>query len=372
MLKLIKKLWYWILTLIFLSGSLLVGMHYKDRFQTKIIVKEEIPFVRTEVVKFTKTGQEFTYSGEVCSRYENKFAFQVGGKIIQKNIELASAVQAGDLLMQIDPIDIQQAVNSSEAQVNAAQSQLKLATDNLNRNQKLYEEKAIGKADFDSYQNGYNTAEALLRQVTSQYEQTKNQLNYSNLYADCSGTVSSIDAEIGRVVAAGQTVVTLVQDGEREVEINVPENRIEELRKAKQIKIKFWAFPDITANGNLREIAPMADKVSRTYKVRINLINPPEKIKLGMTASVIITGVEPASKQVAASIPLSAIYQTGDTPDVWVVNEGVVHLRPVKIAAFGENQVQIIKGLKDGDVIVTAGVHKLREGLKVNSTGETK
>jgi len=163
-----------------------------------------------------------------------------------------------------------------------------------------------------------------------------------------------------------------VQDGEKEVEINVPENRIEELRQAKQIKVKFWAFPDIIVNGKLREVAPMADKVSRTYKVRISLINPPGKIKLGMTSSVIVTGAETAPQQAAASIPLSAIYQTGDAPGVWIVNNAVVHLQPIKIGAFGEDQVQVLKGIKDGDVIVTAGVHKLREGLKVHTTGDAR
>ena len=373
MLKMSKKVLYYALALVVLSACLLVAMHYKDRLQPKAkVVVEEIPLVRSEVVKLAKAGQEFTYSGEVCGRYENQLAFQVNGKIAQRNVDLGSAVRAGDLLMQVDPKDIQQVVNSSEAQMNAAQSQLNLATENLNRLHQLYEEKAISKADYDNCQNAYNNAEALLRQTTSQYEQAKNQLNYSNLYADCNGTVSSIDAEIGQVVVAGQSVVSLVQDGEKEVEINVPENRIEELRQAKQIKVKFWAFPDIIVNGKLREVAPMADKVSRTYKVRISLINPPGKIKLGMTSSVIVTGAETAPQQAAASIPLSAIYQTGDAPGVWVVNNAVVHLQPIKIGAFGEDQVQVLKGIKDGDVIVTAGVHKLREGLKVHTTGDAR
>ncbi|MCP6429087.1 efflux RND transporter periplasmic adaptor subunit, partial [Klebsiella pneumoniae] len=81
-------------------------------------------------------------------------------------------------------------------------------------------------------------------------------------------------------------VLTIVQDGEREVEINVPENRIEELRKAQQLKVTFWALSNVILDGKVREIAPMADPVTRTYKVRISLLNPPPEMKLGMTAAV--------------------------------------------------------------------------------------
>jgi membrane fusion protein, multidrug efflux system len=71
-------------------------------------------------------------------------------------------------------------------------------------------------------------------------------------------------------------------------------------------------------------------------------------------------------------IPLSAIYQTSDAPDVWVINNGVVNLKPVKIGAFADGKVQVLDGLQEGEVIVTAGVHKLREGQKVRATGDVQ
>ena len=76
-----------------------------------------------------------------------------------------------------------------------------------------------------------------------------NQLGYSVLCADAPGVVASIGAEVGQVVSAGQSVVTLVRDGEREVEISIPENRIEELGKAQKITVVFWALPGVTVEG---------------------------------------------------------------------------------------------------------------------------
>jgi multidrug efflux system membrane fusion protein len=323
---------------------------------------DDIPLVRTQVVSFSGAGQSYTYAGEVRGRYESQLAFQVSGKIIKRQVELGSIVKAGATLMQIDPIDVQQGVDSRDAGLEAAQSQFKLAKDNLDRFRELYEQKFMSKAEFDRYQNAYDSAEAVLRQAKAQYRQGANQLQYCNLYADSAGVVMSIDAEIGQIVGPGQHVLTLVRSGEREIEINVPENRLQDLNKEQHIVVTFWALPNLMAEGKVREVSPMADKITRTYKVRISLLNPPSELKLGMTATA---KVMDATDQLATYIPLSSIYQSEENPAVWVVCDGKANLRPVKIGEFGDEQVQVLAGLHDGDTIVTAGVHKLREGEKV-------
>lgn len=339
---------------------------WNDQHKTQAVTTEAT-LVRTTVIGFAQATQNHVYAGEVRGRYESQLAFQVGGKITKRNVDLGSVVSAGDALMEIDPKDIRQTVNADAAKVYSAQSQLKLAENNLNRYRQLYEQNAISQAQLDQYQSAYEAAIAAVQQTSAQHTQGANQLGYSTLCANNAGIISSISAETGQVVSAGQTVLTLVQDGDREIEINVPENRIEQLRQTGQIQITFWALPGISANGKIREISPMADKISRTYKVRISLIDPPEEIKLGMTATV--TAIQPGNRQTAA-IPLSAIYQTGNTPNVWVVENDAVHLRPIKVGRFEDNRMEVLEGLQNGDVVVTAGVHKLEEGQKVCITGE--
>ena len=324
---------------------------------------ETLPLVRTAVVGAAGELKSYTYAGEVRGRYESQLAFQVSGKIIKRNVQLGSVVNAGDVLLEIDPKDLKQTVNSSSAQVRSAESQLKLTESNLQRYRQLYSQNAISQAQLDQYENAYEVAQAAVQQASAQYGQSSNQLDYSQLYAGTSGVISSINAEVGQVVSAGQTVVTIVQNGEREVEISVPENRIEELRTALQLTISFWALPDLKVNGKVREIAPMAASTTRTYQVRISLLNPPPEIKLGMTAAVSLTSAGD-QKVNLIFIPLSAIYQTNDMPGVWVVTDHTAHLRPVQIGGIGNNQVQVT-GLLPGEIIITAGVHKLREGQKV-------
>ncbi len=324
--------------------------------------QEEAPLVRTQTVKLDHYGQSAGYAGEVRGRYETQLAFQVSGKVMRRSVEVGSRVNAGDALMEIDAKDIQQTANIASAQVYSAESQLNLAESNLARYRTLYEQGAVSRAQLDQYQNAYAVALASVRQASAQYVQGANQVGYSTLVADQDGVISALNVEAGQVVSAGQIVAVLVQDGEREVEINIPENRVEELRKAGQIRVTFWALPDVAAEGKIREISPIADKVTRTYKVRISLVDPPPGLALGMTANVATAngGVQPT-----VFVPLAAIYQTGDTPGVWVVSDGAVTLRPVKTGAFGDDKIQILEGLQDGDVIVTAGVQKLREGQKV-------
>ncbi|MDT8900191.1 efflux RND transporter periplasmic adaptor subunit [Anaeroselena agilis] len=345
---------------IVIAGLLLAGCGTEEK------AREEAPLVRTQVVRMGGAGQPVSYSGEVRGRYESQLAFQVGGKIVRRAVELGSAVNPGDTLLEIDPKDISQAVAVSAAQVYSAESQLKLAENNLHRYRQLYEQAAVSRAQYEQYQNAYDAALAAARQASAQHAQTSNQLGYSVLRANGAGVISAVNAEVGQVVSAGQAVVTLVRDGEREVEIDVPENRGEELRKAGKISVNFWALPGVALAGKVREVAPMADKVSRTYKVRVSLPDCPPEVKLGMTATVTVT--PPASGNGrSAYIPLAAVYQTGDSPCVWVVDKGAVVLRKVRLGAFGDGKVEVAEGLADGETIVTAGVHKLREGLKVRT-----
>lgn len=343
------------------------GFIWNTHRQTKAVT-DDITVVQTTVIGAAAAAQEYTYSGEVRGRYESQLAFQVNGKIVARNVELGSAVSTGDVLMQIDPKDIQQTVNSTSAQVSSAESQLRLAESNLNRFRQLYEDGVVGRMTYEQYVSAYEVAAAAVQHASAQRTQGANQLDYSLLRTDKPGVVSAIKAEVGQVFSAGQPVLTIVQDGEREVEINVPENRIEELRRAQQIKVTFWALSNVSAEGKVREIAPMADPITRTYKVRISLLNPPPEIKLGMTAAVTLLNSE---TQLTATIPLAAIYQESDTPYVWVVTNDTVTLRPIQTGKFGNGTIQVVAGLQPGDRIVTAGVHKLSEGQKVKLGGDS-
>ena len=318
------------------------------------------PLVKVQQIKLSNAAQEENYSGVVRGRYETNLSFQVSGKIISRDVQSGSLVRAGDVLMTLDPKDIVEQSRSAEAQVAATQAQLQLAKSNLDRYSELFKAEAIAAVVLDQYKTQYDAAKAAYDAAVAQAQQSQNALDYTTLTANADGVISEIQAEVGQVVAAGQSVLTLVQIGELEVVANIPENKIDAVQIGQRVSITFWATGD-EVSGTIREIAPMADSASRTFTVKISL-PPMQSVQLGMTANVIMRGGSPS----AIILPLSAIYQTGNAAQVWLVEGGKVQLKKVEVTAFDNNNVQV-RGLKAGDVVVVAGVHKLRDGQEVRT-----
>ena len=342
--------------------------------------EEKDPLVKTQTVSLGASGAEGTYPGTVKGRYETNMSFQVGGRILQRYVQAGDQVHAGDVLMSIDTRDVQQQANQANAQVSAATAQLELARSNLRRYSTLHSQDAVPASVLDQYQTAYDAAQASYEQAVAAANQSQNAMGYTNLVAASDGVISAVNAEAGQVVAAGQTVATLVQSQELEVEINVPESRIANLSIGQEASCAFWSLNDQKVAGTIREISPMADKTAGTYRVRISLPQPPQGLYLGMTATIGISGNSTVGNQPAqegnnnfALLPLSAIYQTGEQPNVWLVDKDnlTLSLKPVQVESFGKDQVRV-QGLSQGDIVVTAGVHKLREGTKVRLAEDAK
>ena len=318
------------------------------------------PLVRTVTVG-DAAASEGGYTGTVRGRYETRLAFQVGGQILSRNVNVGAHVRAGDVLMVIDARDVQQQANATNAAAQAARSRYELARTERARYEQLYAAQAISEAMLDQYRTNERAAEAAYRQAVAQDTASHNTLGYTNLVAGADGVISNITAEEGQIIAAGQTVMTLTQEGEREIEIAVPESRLAEVSVGMPAAVALWAN-SAAYTGILRELSPVPDAATRTYTARIALTDAPADLPLGMTARVRLG----ASVQDGVSIPLSALYQTGDTAQVYVVEDDAVHLVPVTVTAFRTNDA-LVAGLPQGARIVTAGVHQLHEGEKVRT-----
>jgi RND family efflux transporter MFP subunit len=162
----------------------------------------------------------------------------------------------------------------------------------------------------------------------------------------------------------GQGVVRVARTDELEILVGVPEHRLKAVRKADAASFELWSDPGHRHAAKLRELSPSADPMTRTYPARFSVIAPPEFIGLGMTATLAFERPDAAP---VAEVPLSAIFQRGTQPAVWVVDKesGTVTLRPVTIARWRDDTAAIAAGVKDGDMIAVAGVHKLEAGQKV-------
>lgn len=325
--------------------------------------------VKVVEVEAPSTNRELKYSGTVKARSEAAAGFRVAGKIVERLVDIGDRVAPGDVLARLDVTDYQLQMRSAEASLAAAERQLETADFALKRAAALYRQQVTTKAQLEQAQLTYNQALATRDSQRSSLEQARNQVAYGELKADKSGIVTAIGADAGQVVAAGSPVVTVAADGEKEVLIAVPENEIFAFAPGKEVEVGFWSKDGLSQKGKVREVAGSADTTSRTFAVRIALLDDPQ-ILLGMTARV--TALAPSDRNFF-ELPLSALTQdAAKQPTVWTVDrtEATVHARPVTVDTFSDTGVQVSAGLKPGDLVVVAGTQFMAEDMKVRLADE--
>lgn len=336
---------------------------------------EPVRPVRVLTIGETDAQRSAEFAAELRARHEVRLSFRVGGKIVDRLVEVGSAVRAGQPIARLDVTDLSLAAASARAQVASAETERRLAAADLKRYRELREKNFISQADFDRRASALEAAEAKLAAAQAASRQTANQAAYAVLTADGPGVITAIEAEAGQVVAAGQTVARLARNGGLEVAFAVPEGQRSAVEGATGLSVAVGALPGRTWKARLREIAPAADPVTRTYAVRATLLEAGNELGLGMSARVTLHA---AAAQGRIEVPVAALYARGDQPQVFVVDLerpandraaagplGVVRPQPVRTAGVSEESVTIASGLRPGDVIVAAGAALLRAGQRV-------
>jgi multidrug efflux system membrane fusion protein len=331
--------------------------------EEKVETKEILRPVKVVEIATAGEARELDYSGSVKARTEMNLGFRVAGKITERLVNIGDRVKPGDLLARIDPTDYELAVKTAEANLIAAEKQVQTTALTKERAEQLFKRSFSSKAELDQATLAYDQAVSTRDAAASSLSQAKNQVAYANLKSDQNGIVTAINADIGQVVGSGTPVVTVAVDGEKEVEIAVPEMDISEFKPGKPVKVGFWSNDALVIDGQVREVAGSADQRSRTFSVRVSLPNDP-RVLLGMTATV---KTPAGGSQPLVSIPLSALARKDGKDIVWVIdrNASTVHPRGITLADFAGDGVRITDGLQPGDLVVAAGTQFMAEDLKV-------
>ncbi|WP_365755071.1 efflux RND transporter periplasmic adaptor subunit [Noviherbaspirillum sp.] len=307
------------------------------------------------------------FSGDVRARVESRLGFRVGGKIVSRKVDVGSTVKRGQVLMQLDPQDLQLAQAQANAGLRAAESNRDLARAELKRYQELRAKNFVSQAVLDAKETAYKAAQASFEQAQAGYRNQSNQAGYTTLVSDVDGVVTGVDAEVGQVVAAGSPVVRVAKTGDKEIVIGIPEDKVDALRRVSDVRVRTWANPTQIIPGTLRELSPVADPATRTYTAKISIPNAPDGIKLGMTAYVAFAG-KTANEMI--KLPLTALFQDKSSTAVWVVENGSVKLAPIQVGGTSGNDILVAGGVAPGQTIVTAGVNLLKPGQKVKILGD--
>ena len=310
-----------------------------------------------------QTGGRFP--GEIHARYEMPLSFRIAGQLVARSVNTGEVVKQGQVLAQLDPKDAADQLSSAQAALAAAEHRLLFATQQRERDEAQAKQNLISQQQWEQTQDAYAAALAGRDQARQQFELAQNQSRYTTLVADHDGVITSREADVGQVLAAGQQVFGFAWSGEREVYVDVPESRIDGVTVGQVASMTLPALPGRVFAGHVREVSPSADAQSRTYQVKLTLDPSAAALPLGMTAEVALQ-----ARQVAAAmvrIPATALFHQDEHPAVWVVRpvESTLELRPVAVVRYGERDVLIGDGLKAGERIVMQGVHTVSVGEKV-------
>ena len=324
--------------------------------------------VRLQTVTMVHTALPLTVSGTVQARRQADLAFRVAGKVTQRPVEVGDHVRAGQVLAVLDPADLQFSQEAADAAVAAAQADDANAKADMRRYEGLGRSSpAFLPSEYDKRSAAMRTADARLIQVQRQLELARNQRAYGRLAADADGIVTGLPVQVGQVVAAGQTVAALAHTDEIEVVADVPENRLADVRAAREVGIALWAAPGAALHGRVREVGALADPSSRTFAVRVSVLDAPaDLLALGMTATVSFGGDGPA----VALLPGGALTDQGGQPAVWVYDPAAhqASKRPVDVAGYRPDGSVVLRGgVAAGEQVVTAGVSQIEPGMKLTA-----
>ncbi len=316
--------------------------------------------VRTVLVAAGSGQQTTGYTAEIRSRHEADLSFQVGGKLVSRDVDAGTNVHRGTVLARLDPTDQQLGVAAARAAVNSAVAELDRARTEEARYRDLLERGLTTRAAYLNQQTAVRTSQSRLEQATADLRLNEQKLGYTVLRADADGVVTRVMTEAGSVVSPGQRVLSVARPSELEAAFDVPDSDIEAIRHAHGARLYLLNDGAAVADVRVREISPTADSVTRTYAVRASIPDPPPSLLLGMSA---VVRFPRTGNQAAVELPATALFQKGQKPAVWVVtNELRVDLRPVDIERYESNLVYVRSGIQAGERVVTAGVHRLSPG----------
>jgi RND family efflux transporter MFP subunit len=335
--------------------------------------EESLRAVRTVEVRYDGAQETWHYFASVQARHEVDQGFRVGGKVMERHVDVGQSVREGDVLAILDDVDYRLTEQATRQQLEAATARARQAESDWRRLQNLKLDGSVSESDEEHAESELRTSRAVAEAEARKLELSRNQVAYTILRASTSGVVTSVNAEVGQVVAAGQPIVGVANEGEPEIVVDVPEDRLATFRTA---RFRAWlaSAPDESFEVVLRELSAQAAETTRTYRARLKPAQP-RTLPLGATATLLAERV--SSGPPAAVIPASAITQSEGQPAVWVVDRdgadpvGTVQLAQVEILGYRSEEV-LVSGPQPGALVVTAGVQKMAPGLRVALLREPK
>jgi membrane fusion protein, multidrug efflux system len=323
--------------------------------------------VRTVTLEKSEAGVPVVLTGRIEALDEAALGFRISGRMIERAVNNGDRVKPGQLLGRLEALNELNALRVAKANFAAAEAKKTQVSNHFERQETLLRQGWTTRANFDQAERELRTAEANVESNKAQLEAAHDQVSFTELKADAEGIVTAVGAEPGEVVQAGQMIVRLARQGGRDAIFDIPAQVYRAAPPDPVISVRLADDATVTASGRVREVAPQADPITRTFQVKVGLTDPPDAMRLGAT----VTGTLETAAVPMIEVPSSALTESNGHPAVWIVDPSsfTVEIRNVELSRFNPATVTVAQGLDTGDVVVTAGVQALRPGQKVRVLG---
>jgi RND family efflux transporter MFP subunit len=327
----------------------------------------EVRPVRTVTAVKQDVGETVTYTGRIQAENETRLSFRIAGRMVERSVNIGDRVKPGQVVAKLEPQDELNALRSAQAAVAAAQAQFAQNKSNFDRQRVLLDRQAASRAVFEQAEQALETARAQVKTAEAQLKAAKDRVSYTELIVDSEGIVTATGAEPGEVVQAGQAVIRVARQDGRDAVFDVPGQILRSAPSEPLITVSLTEDPSVTTTGRVREVAPQADPVTRTFEVKVGLTDPPPAMRLGST----VVGSMQLDKAPIIEVPASALTEFDRRPAVWIVDPVslTVSMRNIEVLRHNSATIAISDGLNAGEIVVTAGTQALHPGQKTRLLG---
>lgn len=334
----------------------------------KPIAEAELRPVRVVIASQNGVLRERAFSGIAQSTQASRLSFRVSGTVVELPVQVGDKLSRGGLIARLNKSVFDLAVQQAEASLAQALANQRNADASYSRMKELYENNNASRNDLDSGRANSESAEAQVRSARKSLELAELDRSYTRLTASGDCTVASLDMELNENVNAG-TPVAQINCGEGiEVRLGVPESLIGGLAQGMVAQVRFSAISGRSFSGKITELGVAAGGSAATFPVVVALAQTDVAIRPSMAAEVVFEFRSDASE--AHIIPAVAVINDERGSFVYVAiadkdDIAVVERRPVAIGELRSEGIEILEGLADGDIVITAGTTVIREGQTV-------
>ncbi len=371
----------------FLIYILLIFTFFSCKPKTEEAQKTVLRPVKYAEITEGHSSNTNEFSGVAQSGKTSNLSFRVSGNIVRLNIKEGDLVKRGQRIASIDPTDygvqLEQAqanLKSAEVQYKGVQSQVEVALSTYKRIETLYENNSVSLSEFEQAKTNYENAKAQLDASQAQIDAArssvnaaKNQVSYAYLNAPFSGVIQQVNVDVNELIAAGNPICVLSAQGDPEVVVGIPEVYISQIKKRQNVVVSFSVLENQTFKGSISEIGFNLQN-SATYPVTIKLLDSKVPIRPGMAAKVKFNfNPEEVGKHHHKHYPMAPANAVGEDNNgkfVFVLKDSgnktaIVTKQTIEIGKLTNLGFEVVKGLQGGELVATAGLKSLLDGMEV-------